>query len=97
MSRQDVLNVKALNSYCWNKSFYDEPTARSMAKAILALEKQIPQQVIYTGDGYADGEMVYDMANCPCCDEYFEEYETEWECHYCPNCGQKLDWSFYED
>ena len=96
MSRQDVHNIKALNSYCWNKPFYDELTARSMGEAVIALEKQIPKSIIYSGDGYADGEMVYDMANCPYCDKYFEEYETEWNCNYCPNCGQKLDWTMNE-
>jgi len=51
-----------------------------------------PREVIYSGDGYADGEMVYDMANCPNCDYEFEESNFIWGCKFCPECGQALDW-----
>jgi len=59
--------------------------------AIDALEKQIPRAVFYEGDGYADGEMVYDVAYCPACDACFED-GYNWEVNFCPNCGQRLDW-----
>ena len=36
------------------------------------LEVLEPQQVIYEGDGYADGKMVYDIARCPNCDYTYE-------------------------
>ena len=62
--------------------------------AIEALNKQIPKKPIYYGDGYADGKEVYDMAECPTCDNNdFEEGINNWGCKYCPNCGQALDWS----
>ena len=63
--------------------------------AIEALEKQIPQQVNLEGDGYdSDGNLVYDMAYCPNpdCGQEFEEADENWECNYCPCCGQALDW-----
>lgn len=54
--------------------------------------KEEPRAVHYEGDGYADGKMVYDMAYCPCCNHYFEEDSENWECDFCPNCGQRLRW-----
>ena len=51
----------------------------------------------YTGDGYADGKMVYDMANCPNCNYEFEESDFIWGCKFCPECGQALEWEGEEE
>lgn len=54
-----------------------------------AMEKQKEKIPDVWGDGYADGEMVYDMYSCPNCGESYEI-----DCHryaYCPKCGQKID------
>ena len=59
--------------------------------AIKAL-KQEPKTVLYSGDGYADGYMVYDMAECPNCGYEYEDGDKDWGLPFCPNCGQKLDW-----
>lgn len=44
-----------------------------------------------TADGYADGELVYDMWACSECgfDADGAEEKPEWK--YCPNCGAKMD------
>jgi len=57
-------------------------------------DKEIPKQVDLKGDGYADGELVYDMADCPNpdCQHFFEDSDENWGCTYCPDCGQKLRW-----
>ena len=56
-----------------------------------ALEKQIPKKPYLEGDGYADGQLVYDTWICPCCEKHYEvDYE---EYDHCPNCGQAIDWS----
>lgn len=56
-----------------------------------AMEKQIAKKPTYEGDGYSDGEIVYDTWICPCCDK---EYEVDYDDYdYCPNCGQHIDWS----
>ena len=55
-------------------------------------EKETPLTVNYIADGYADGYPVYDTATCPNCDRIFEVYDEE-HYKYCPNCGQKLNWS----
>ena len=59
---------------------------------------QQKQQVLYYGDGYSDGEMVYDMAECPSCGYLFDEgdglFRTE---PFCPHCGQPLIWETEQD
>lgn len=44
------------------------------------------------GDGYdLDGNMIYDAWDCPRCGT---SYEIDYDHYdYCPNCGQKIDWS----
>lgn len=58
-----------------------------------AREKQIAKTPDYEGDGYADGELVYDTWICPNCGEYYEVgYDNQ---DYCPKCGQHIqheDW-----
>lgn len=68
----------------------DVITALDVAR--IALEKQIPKKPTYDGDGYApDGTFVWDEWICPCCGT---RYEVDFDEHdFCPNCGQKLDWS----
>lgn len=43
-------------------------------------------------DGYdKDGNLIYDEWECPRCGE---SYEVDYDRYdYCPNCGQKIDWS----
>lgn len=60
--------------------------------AIKALNKRIPKTAHLEGDGYADGKIVYDYAQCPNCQRAFEESDENWECGYCPCCGQALKW-----
>ena len=63
-----------------------------MGIAIQALEKQIPKTPTYEGDGYApDGTFVWDEWLCPCCGKRYEVDYDDYD--FCPNCGQKLDWS----
>lgn len=56
-----------------------------------ALEKQIPKKPNYEGDGYWNGELVYDTWICPGCGK---DYEVDYDNYkYCPECGQAIDWS----
>ena len=41
-------------------------------------------------DGYADGELVYDMWSCPICGKRFEEWEEKPDWNFCPNCGTDM-------
>lgn len=51
-----------------------------------------PMQVDLEGDGYADGELVYDYGKCPKCGWDFEYGDKDWEEPYCCHCGQRLHW-----
>lgn len=44
------------------------------------------------GDGYDDdGCILYDTWICPSC---YKKYDLDYEEYaFCPNCGQKIDWS----
>lgn len=70
----------------------DGNALEDMEMAVQALEKQIPKKPDYIADGYADGLLCYDYAQCPICGHDFEYGINDWECDYCSDCGQKLDW-----
>ena len=57
-----------------------------------SIKHQSPDKVLYTADGYADGNLVYDMAQCPNCGHEFEESDDNWEQPFCMYCGKALDW-----
>lgn len=61
-----------------------------------AMEKQQAKKPTYDGDEYApDGSFIWDEWLCPCCGSRFEvDYDNY---YYCPDCGQKLDWSEEEN
>ena len=42
-------------------------------------------------DGYADGELVYDIWSCSECGCYFEDWDEQPTYNFCPNCGAKMD------
>ena len=77
----------------WKRSTEEHRQFAEWLKELKSLkEKDEPRAVHYEGDGYADGAMVYDMALCPNCEHIFEEDSENWECDFCPNCGQRLRW-----
>lgn len=61
----------------------------SMATLMELVEKEKPKKPDYEGDGYSDGELVYDTWICPNCGKSYEVDYEEYE--RCPHCGQKLD------
>lgn len=84
---------QAISHYKYGIShdIFAEPVTTYAQLSIEALEKRIPQKPDLYGDGYWNGELVYDMGSCPaCCQSYEIEYHTP---QYCENCGQALDWS----
>jgi len=42
-------------------------------------------------DGYADGELVFDIWSCPICGKRFDEWEEKPDWNFCPNCGARMD------
>jgi rubrerythrin len=81
---------------------YTEPrndmdkTTIDACKGAIELLEQEPKTVLYIGDGYADGYMVYDMAECPNCGYEYEDSDKDWGLPFCPNCGQNLNWESEE-
>lgn len=55
-----------------------------------AVEKQTAKKPDYEGDGFSDGQLVYDTWICPCCGKHYEVDCDRYD--YCPNCGQHIDW-----
>lgn len=55
-----------------------------------AMERQREKKPNFWGDGVGDdGEIIYDMYDCPNCGKSYEiDYE---EYKYCPECGQAID------
>lgn len=45
---------------------------------------------IGSGDGYANGELVYDMWECSECGYDADGADEEPNWNYCPNCGAKM-------
>lgn len=78
------LNAEDNVDYMQNISLIEE-----LVKKSIAIKPDVE------GDGYADGQLVYDTWICPSCEE---QYEVGYDYYkYCPNCGQKLDLSEVED
>ena len=60
-------------------------------------KKTTPRPVIFECTGYADGAPVYGYANCPDCGYSYEEGDKDWGEHFCPRCGQALNWEIQEE
>jgi hypothetical protein len=85
MTTEVLENYMQFEDECVKKGF-------TFKSVIEAREKQIAKKPTYEGDGYApDGTLIYDTWICPCCDKRYEVDYDDYD--YCPNCGQKLDWS----
>lgn len=82
------MTIEVLENYM---QFEDECVKKgfTLKSVIEAREKQIAKKPYYEGDGYADGQLVYDTWICPCCNKRYEVDYDDYD--YCPNCGQKID------
>lgn len=78
----------AMTLYWALKKYEDTGLTPDDVKMLKGLHE--PKKVEYEG-GYIDnGFTKYRMAKCPNCDRWYSNND---EVAYCPNCGQKLDWS----
>lgn len=88
MTREEA--IKNIKEHCYFANL--TPQAKeALDMAIKALEQE-SKTVLYSGDSYADGYMVYDMAECPNCGYEYEDGDKNWGLPFCPNCGQSLNW-----
>ena len=93
ISRKAVLD--ALNKWDWQE-LYLPAHFKGMIDDLPSIQPKPktdePMQVDLEGDGYADGELVYDYGKCPKCGWDFEYGDKDWEEPYCCHCGQRLKW-----
>lgn len=82
---------REINFLEWLGGFVKKECGGTPEECRAATEKQTAKRPYYEGDGYADGHLVYDIWVCPCCGKRYEVDYDEYD--FCPNCGQKIDWS----
>ena len=86
----DRLHQKILN----NDSLMKEVTEGELLALVEVKEKQMPKKpyILQIEIDYHE----HDCMKCPSCNSflrYASERETEhYQCNYCPNCGQRLEW-----
>ena len=78
------------------KSMYDAIALDGMIKALeeapaVDAAPVVPGQWVGSGDGYADGELVYDMWACSECGYDADGADEKPQWRFCPNCGAKMD------
>lgn len=61
-----------------------------------AVEKQKAKIPDVSGDGYFEGQIVYDTYECPNCGKSYEIEYDYYYYKYCPECGQAMDRSGLE-
>ena len=88
-NRKAIDIIKNLPIYRYELD-YDKKSdlMKALELAIAALDKGIQKTPCYSGDGYWNGELVYDTWQCPNCDEYYEVDYDNYD--YCPKCGQAI-------
>lgn len=69
-----------------------KPILPTLKVAKEAMQRRTSTKPDLWGDGVGDdGELLYDMYNCPNCNT---SYELDYQKHKCcPECGQVFDWS----
>ena len=85
ISRESAINA-VYEAYADGESAYD-----ALDKLPAADVRPVVKAEWYgEADGYADGELVYDMWSCPICGKRFEEWEEKPDWNFCPNCGADM-------
>lgn len=103
ISRQAAINALGEEPMVWIGSDYELAQKNQWNLDKLAIETVPSAQperksVIYYGDGYADGAIVYDEAECPSCGRVYDQEDFHvWGAPFCPHCGQALDWEGEKD
>ena len=78
--------------HCWEMLGGREEELKEKKKGSGKMTREEAKQVELEGDGFSDGEIVYDYGKCPSCGWNFEKGDKDWEEPFCCHCGQKLKW-----
>ena len=84
MSKRTQLLHKLKHVYSHNAKLVLDVENKDIELIIEGLEKQIAKKSKIYNDKY------FDMFDCPNCKQTFDAWEGY---SYCPECGQKLNWS----
>ena len=71
---------------------YDFLARKAVEEAIKALEKQVPKKPHKIHDMNVNGHPYYESV-CHDCEYVLDACKDD----FCPNCGQAIDWSDYND
>ena len=94
MTLQEITEEVVLNSFTKTANPKDDVEKKCFKVVKEALEKQIPKSPALSGDGYSEGNLVYDTWECPNCGEQYEVDYDDYD--YCPKCGQAIDKSVFD-
>ncbi len=93
-AQEAIKRIEEHNRIHQKKERFAIKITEALELAVQALKKQVPKKLYYEGDGYDEnGQLIYDIAKCPVCEREFEYEINDWDCKYCADCGQRLDWS----
>lgn len=80
---------KEIPFFDWLQGFIKKYCLGTVEECREARERQIPKIPNIWGDGYDnEGNMIYDMYDCPNCGKSYEMECEEYK--YCPECGQHI-------
>lgn len=93
IERYEVLNI--INDAIAHNALSYEGCTNEIVESIARIPAADVRPVVKAewygeADGYADGELVYDMWSCPVCGKRFEEWEEKPDWNFCPNCGADM-------
>ena len=91
-NEEAIRNVDCTRSYLSISGVVDEPVYKALEMANKALEKQIPVKRIRKHGGYF---REYLISYCRACGN--EISNSQYQYHFCPDCGQAIDWSDEDD
>jgi len=91
--RQDVFKLTTKKNSIWDA--VTDASDRGLTEIINSIPAADVRPVVHgdwqgEADGYADGELVYDMWSCSACGAYFEEWDERPPWNFCPNCGADM-------
>lgn len=91
--RAEAVNAMELTADRYHPSALAFGHCHSLVKRAPTIDAEPVKHGRWVGsaDGYADGELVYDMWECSECGYDADGADEKPDWNYCPNCGAKMD------
>lgn len=81
-----------MDKHNWILDNADRDDIRNYITGLISRDMLMPPSYITDDDGECAECRIGHLVECPRCQEVLDEDEKP---TYCPNCGQRLDWSGY--